>query len=320
VIGLSAIRVLAFLKAKTAVYARVASGNLDKGGCGMKPLAMTRRTFVMTTAMAATTVAWGKAGAQVKVGCQLNGFNPKPDEFDKLLSYVQQAKDWGYVGFETNVRFVSDQFANAKAARAKIDAIGSTFIGVHTSMDEAARADLAAWCDGAASLGAKYVVMSAKGLSPTGEFDADALKAKCAQLEAFGKTCNKHGMQLAYHNHQPEFANHNAENNALADHTDPALVHFLMDAGHGYQGGGDPAAFMMKYSTRIVGCHIKTFLHHDTQVPLGKGDFGFEALAKAIMEKQWAGWLECEEGGGPQGGDTAAMVPDREYIRKVFHA
>jgi len=285
----------------------------------MKSFAMSRRTFVATSAMAATAAAWARPmDAKPKVGCQLNGFNPKPGQFDKILADIQQAKDWGYVGFETNVRFVEDQFSNAKEARAKLDAIGSTFIGMHTSMDEAGKNDLAAWCDGGTALGAMYIVMSAKGLSPTGEFSADELKAKCSQLEAFGRTCNAHGMKLAYHNHQPEFANHNAENQAIADHTDPKLVHFLMDAGHGYQGGGDPALFMRKNSSRIVGCHIKTFFHHDTQVPLGKGDFGFEDLAKAIHETGWAGWLECEEGGGPKGGDTAAIVPDREYIRKVF--
>ncbi|MEO6923044.1 MAG: TIM barrel protein [Bryocella sp.] len=280
---------------------------------------VTRRTFVAGAAMAATVTAWGKpTGAKPRVGCQLNGFNPKPDEFDKILQYVRQAKEWDYEGFETNIRFVSDQFANPKPARAKLDAIGSTFIGMHTSTGEAAKGDLAGWCDGGHALGAHYIVMSAKGLSPTGEFIKEELLAKCKMLEGFGRTINAHGMKLAYHNHQPEFANHNAENQGLADHTDPALVHFLMDAGHGYQGGGDPALFMRKNSHRLVGCHIKTFLHHDTQVPLGHGDFGFEDLAKAIHETGWAGWLECEEGGGKAGGDTAAIVPDREYIRRVF--
>jgi sugar phosphate isomerase/epimerase len=286
----------------------------------MKSLRMTRRTFVVSSAMAVgyTALAKPMTKAMPRVGCQLNGFNPKPGNFDAIVGFVKQAKEWGYDGFETNVRFVSDQFANAPAARAKLDAIGSTFIGMHTSIDEALKNDLAAWCDGGAALGAKYIVMSSGGLSPTGEFTEDALNAKCMQLEKFGRICSAHGMALAYHNHTHEFANHNAENQGLAEHTDPTLVNFLMDAGHGYQGGGDPAEFMMKNSTRIVGCHIKTFKDNKTQVPLGQGDFGFEELAKAIKKTSWAGWLECEEGGGPQGGDTAAMVPDRAYFHKVF--
>jgi sugar phosphate isomerase/epimerase len=288
----------------------------------MKSFLMSRRSFVSSSALAGLAVATSTNAivpARPKVGCQLNGFNPKPGQFDLLVGYVKQAKEWGYIGFETNVRFVSDQFADPGPARAKLDAVGSTFIGMHTSMIEAAKEDLAAWCEGGTALGAKYIVMSATGLSQTGEFTKEALLAKCAQLEAFGQVCNAHGMTLAYHNHQPEFANHNAENQGIADNTDPKLVHFLMDAGHGYQGGGDPAEFMRRNSRRLVGCHIKTFKDHTTQVPLGApADFGFEDLAKAIRETGWAGWLECEEGGGKQGGDTAAIVPDRAYIRKVF--
>jgi sugar phosphate isomerase/epimerase len=283
---------------------------------------VSRRSFLASSTLAVLGSALplrAQAPRKPRVGCQLNAFSPKPGNFDAIVSDVRQAKEWGYDGFETNVRFVSDVFANPAPARAKLDAIGSTFIGMHTSMNEAAKGDLASWCDGGAALGAKYIVMSSSGLSPTGEFTAEALKEKCGQLEAFGKVCNARGMALAYHNHTQEFANHNAENQALADHTDPRLLHFLMDAGHGYQGGGDPAAFMRKNSSRIVGCHIKTFHNHSTQVPLGApADFTFDDLAKAIRETGWAGWLECEEGGTPQGADLAAVVPDRAYIRQVF--
>jgi sugar phosphate isomerase/epimerase len=160
--------------------------------------------------------------------------------------------------------------------------------------------------------------MSASGLSKDGNFTPDALKEKVATLEKYGKLCNDAGMKLAYHNHQPEFANSNAEIQALADHSDPSLLSFLIDAGHAYQGGGNPAEFMRHNSRRIVGCHIKTFKNKTQQVPLGQGDFGFEDLAAAVRERHWTGWLIDEEGGGPQGSDTAAVGPDRRYIRKIF--
>ncbi len=81
------------------------------------------------------------------------GLGRRRGDFDAIVGFVRQARDLGYVGFETNVHFVSDQFANSHAARAKLDAIGSTFIGMHTSMDEAAKSDLAKTCDGGAALG-----------------------------------------------------------------------------------------------------------------------------------------------------------------------
>jgi sugar phosphate isomerase/epimerase len=287
----------------------------------MKTLTITRRTFLGTAAMAAaghSALAKMPMHSKPRVGCQLNGFNPKMGNFDAIVAEVKQAKEWDYVGFECNVRFVRDQFADPAPARAKLAAVGSFFIAVHTSMNEFEKEDLGKTCDGAHSLGAHYIVMSSGGLSPDGHFTEAALEAKCEQLEKYGRICNAHGMGLAYHNHTHEFANHNAENQGLADHTDPKLVHFLMDAGHAYQGGGDPALFMMKNSSRIVGCHLKTFKNNKIQVPLGQGDWGFEKLAQAVKKTGWAGWLMTEEGGGPQGGDTAAMLPDREYIRKVF--
>jgi sugar phosphate isomerase/epimerase len=136
-------------------------------------------------------------------------------------------------------------------------------------------------------------------------------------LSTLGDTCRRGGLRLAYHNHNPEFANGNAEITGLAEATDAAAVNFLMDAGHAHLGGGDPAAFMSRFSSRIVGCHLKTY-RAKQQVPLGQGDWGFEDLAAAVKQTGWSGWLITEEGGGPKTGNTAALAPDRAYIRKVF--
>ncbi len=144
-----------------------------------------------------------------------------------------------------------------------------------------------------------------------------AVPAKAAEIEALARTCRRAGLRLAYHNHNPEFANHNAEIEALARHTDPDLVDFMMDCGHGYLGGGNPAEFMTKHSRRIFGCHLKTYRGTE-QVPLGQGDFDFQALAAAVRETKWSGWLITEEGGGPKPGDTQAVGPDRRHIRKLF--
>jgi Sugar phosphate isomerases/epimerases len=110
--------------------------------------------------------------------------------------------------------------------------------------------------------------------------------------------------------------------NGLAEHTSPDLVGFLMDAGHGYLGGGDPAAFLAAHPGRIHGIHLKTFRGKAVtgQVPLGEGDFDFQDLAASIRKTNWSGWLIVEEGGGSKTGNTAALAPDRAYIRKVFGA
>jgi sugar phosphate isomerase/epimerase len=254
----------------------------------------------------------------IKAGCQANAWPLKQGDFDQLIRVVETIKTLGYSGFECNIRFVRDQFDQPAGARRRLQATGVQFIGTHTNMQEAAHEGFAKLAAGARALGAEFIVMSGAGLSPNGQFSPESLSAKVAQLENAAKTCLQCGIQLAYHNHTAEFANKNAEIEALADHTDPKLVSFLMDAGHGYQGGGDPAAFMLRDSQRIVGCHVKTFREKTRQVPLGQGDFGFEPLAAAIKKTNWAGWLIDEEGGGPAGGNASAVGPDRKYIRDVF--
>jgi inosose dehydratase len=256
-------------------------------------------------------------GRKPRVGCQANAFVMRNSNFETLLPVLAKIAALGYAGFECNMHLVQSEFSNPAEARKKIQATGLEFIGMHTSMKEAETDDLAKLCAGGAALGCHYIVMSGGGLSPVGTFTPDALESKAKQLEQFGRVCTDHGMTLAYHNHMPEFANNNAEMQGIADHTDPKLVSFLMDAGHGYQGGGNPAEFMRRNSHRLVGCHVKTYKNKTEQVPLGKGDFGFEELAAAIRSTGWSGWIIDEEGGGKTA-DEAAVRTDREYIRRVF--
>jgi inosose dehydratase len=284
---------------------------------------LTRRSFLATSALASAALAVPALAfaeeKRIRVGCQANGYGSQLGEFSALIKVIEDMKSKDYAGFECNIRFVSDQFSHTSEARKQIQATGMAFIGAHIGMPKPDDTTFPDDVKGAAQLGAAHIVMSAAGLDPNGKFTPEALHAKCARLEAFGKVCRDNGLQLAYHNHMPEFANSNAEINGIADNTDPGLVHFLMDAGHGYQGGGDPAQFMLGHHDRIVGCHLKTFKNHTQQVPLGEGDFGFEPLAAAIHKTGWKGWIIDEEGNGrPTGGNTTAVGTDRAYIRKVF--
>ncbi len=237
--------------------------------------------------------------------------------FPALLAALRKMRELEYTGFECNIRFVESEFERMAEARAKIEDTGVAFIGVHTSMQLAKPEVFPRWVEKVAALGGASVVMSGSGLAADGNFSRDALLTKAAALNALGETCRRGGLRLAYHNHNPEFARQNAEMQGLAEETDPIRVQFLMDAGHARLGGGDPAAFMRANAPRILGCHLKTYAA-GVQVPLGQGEFGFDDLATAIKATGWSGWLIAEEGGGPRAGNTAALGPDRAYIRKVF--
>jgi sugar phosphate isomerase/epimerase len=256
--------------------------------------------------------------AKSPVGVQANAWQPKRNDFPGLLDILRKAKALDYVGVECNIAFVQDQFSRVADARKEMAGTGVQYIGAHTSMANSKSEAFGQAAANVAALGALRIVMSGSGLSPEGTFEPAALKAKAAELDRLGKVCQQNGIRLAYHNHNPEFANHNAEIEGLAKSTSPELVDFLMDAGHGYLGGGNPAEFMAHHSKRIFGCHVKTFHGKDEQKPLGEGDFGFEALAAAIKETGWKGWIISEEGGNPRYANNAALGSDRQYIRKIF--
>jgi sugar phosphate isomerase/epimerase len=278
---------------------------------------MNRREFVTGAAALLARAAAARAAGAPKVGCQTNGYPLQPGDFPALLRALENLKSIGYTGFECNVRFVEGQFNRAAEARREIEKTGVEFIGGHYSMKQAQTATFPDVAAGVAALGGHAIVMSGTALSPHGQFEKEAALKKAAEMNALAKICREKGLHLAYHNHNNEFANHNAEVEALAEATDPALVDFLMDAGHGYLGGGNPAEFMAKHSNRILGCHVKTFKGQQ-QVPMGQGDFGFEALAAAIKKTGWTGWIIDEEGGGTKLGNTAAVASDRAYIKKIF--
>jgi sugar phosphate isomerase/epimerase len=229
-------------------------------------------------------------------------------------------KRLGYAGFECNFRFLEGQFGNAKATREQIEKTGVKFIGAHAGMAQMRGAACARIAAGVASLGGECIVTSGSGLSPEGKFEKSALMQKVQELEQLAGVLKEHGLILAYHNHNPEFANNNAEMNGLAENTKPGLVQFFMDAGHGYLGGGNPAEFLASHTKRVYGIHVKTFKGKEVsgQVPLGQGDFDFEALAAAVKKTGWSGWIVNEEGGGPRPGNTPALGPDRRHIRKLF--
>jgi sugar phosphate isomerase/epimerase len=274
--------------------------------------ALTRRRLLASLPAAALLATPGRPRA----GCQANAWTFPAGDFPALLRVLETIRTLGYAGFECNVRFVQDQFANAREARAQMEKTGVRFIGPHTNMDPFTPEKLAEVAPAIAALGAEAVVMSGKGLAPDGKFDQAALERKAAGLEARARICRKHGLRLAYHNHQPEFASGGAEMEGLVRHTE--LLEFLVDAGIAYQAGGNVPEFFSRHHGRIYGFHLRDYRSRKQQVPLGAGEFDMRPLAAEIRKTGWSGWLLPEEGPGRGKAAEDAMAPDREFLRRIF--
>jgi inosose dehydratase len=105
---------------------------------------------------------------------------------------------------------------------------------------------------------------------------------------------------------------------ALYTETDPALVSFLLDAGHAYRGGAAVPAFLRKHHDRIIALHLRDY-SNGQQVPLGQGSFPLAEVAATLKHLNWQGWAlnEEEREDGSKLGPTV-MEPAFAALQKPF--
>ncbi|MBI1786056.1 MAG: TIM barrel protein [Acidobacteria bacterium] len=265
--------------------------------------------------LAAAPLSLAGAGARIQAGCQTNAWRIQPGDFGNLLEVLGRIKGHEFDGFETGFRNLEGQFANATRAKAQIAATGLRFFGIHIFLLQYdPQTAVAPWdlimrvADGSAALGAQRLILS-------GGPAADP-RRKAEGLDRAGEYCRKAGLDLAYHNHDREFTSGEIE--GLLSHTQPGLLHLVLDAGHAFRARADVTAFFRRHHGRIGGMHLRDFRNGE-QVPLGQGEFDLRPLAAEIGKTGWSGWLLAEEerlnDGKP--GDSA-VEPARRHLRKIF--
>lgn len=286
---------------------------------------LTRRIFLATAAGVVTARLRGTQKLP-RPGCQANGWNLDPARFDLLLTAVREMKELAFQGFETNIRFVQSQLNRVPEPRAALEGIGLEFIGAHTGLPdyetmgtEKAADEVARLAGQARQVGSRALVVSHKGLSPTGEFSEQALERKVQMLDLAGRRCADAGLIFAYHNHQPEFRNQAAEEMGLLRRTDPKLVSVMLDMGHAWLADPDAISVFESHHARAFGLHVRDF-HNRVSVPLGQGEFPLRELAQVIGKTGWSGWLIDEEE-RPNDLDKPgkkATGPSRKTMKEIF--
>jgi inosose dehydratase len=291
---------------------------------------MTRRQLMQKAALFAAgsrlaaplADAWAPARCRIELGAQTNAWAIDPARFDTFLGVLSQVKKIGYAGFETGFFNLRPQFNSPETARSSIASTGLTFFGIHIAIpfdrnDPATHLPPAALYEevahGGVALGAQRLIFSAAPAATT-----EDLKRKIAALNAAGTFSKNVGLPLAYHNHWWEFQSHVDEIEELYTETDPALVSFLLDAGHAYRGGADVPAFLRKHHDRIVALLLRDY-RNGQQVPLGQGTFPLAQVAATLKSLKWKGWAlneEEREDGSKLG--LSVMEPSFAALRKAF--
>jgi len=263
---------------------------------------MNRRTFLKTVGAAALLSSPGRIFATstgtIRLGAQTNAWSIDPNNLDSFLSVLNQIKQVGYTGFETGFFNLSNDFSAPQQTADKIHSSGLDFVGIHiflppdkldpqTDLPPASLYETIA--RGGKALGAKRLFFS--GAPAATEID---LKQKAEALNVAGRFAKDLGLVFAYHNHWWEFQSKIGEIEALYAKTDPAVVSFLLDAGHAYRGSADVPDFLRKHSQRIVALHLRDY-KDGKQVPLGQGTVPLAEIASTLRNLHWSGWAINEE-------------------------
>jgi inosose dehydratase len=229
----------------------------------------------------------------IRLGCQTNAWQIDPNSPETLYESIREIRQLGFSGFETGFRNILP-IANRRE-RLSAERHGLIFFGVHIFLHEydpetliAPMALVMKVAEGAAELGVERLILSG---APS-HAEIPSLKARA--LNEIGARIRPLALELAYHNHGPEFVGPKPEIEALLSGTDPALVSFVLDAGHVFLAQADISTVITCHFDRLAGVHLRDF-KEGRQVPLGQGDFPLEQVARALNAQSWSGWVLAEE-------------------------
>ena len=148
------------------------------------------------------------------------------------------------------------------------------------------------------------------------------------------------GLPTVFHPHSACFVETPAEIRRLAAATDPALVGLVFDTGHFLFGAGPdgaaPVAMLHELGDRVWHVHFKDLepavaarsraeewpyfeaLEHGVFSELGTGVVDFAAVADALRQRGYAGWIVVEQDVLPgMGAPKESARRNREFLRSI---
>jgi len=137
--------------------------------------------------------------------------------------------------------------------------------------------DVKNFCEVGNKLGNKYIIIP--WMKEERRKTIDQYKALTDRINKAGEICKSAGLQLAYHNHDFEFADLNGQHgyDILLNNTDKDLVKMEMDLYWVVRSGYDPVALFKSHPGRFHLWHVKDMYKEDktknTEVGNGTVDF-----------------------------------------------
>jgi sugar phosphate isomerase/epimerase len=230
--------------------------------------------------------------AAQRIGMQMGSLRELSRE-DPELAYAKM-KELGIREAEGGIRSGTDLVAykkQLKKYKIKLIATGASFDRLENEDS------LKVIIKNAKSMNTQYIICY--WIPHDGDnFTFENAKRGVEVFNAAGKTLRENGLTLSYHAHGYEFQPYEGEGtlfNYLMDHTNPAYVSFQMDVFWIKNPGQDPVALLKQYPDRWKSLHLKDRRigtannlngrqDKETNVVLGTGDVGIEAVVKTARE------------------------------------
>jgi inosose dehydratase len=146
-------------------------------------------------------------------------------------------------------------------------------------------------------------------------------------LTELGKRTADLGVPLGYHNHMGAIGQTPEAIEEIMDAVDPRYAKLELDVAHYFQGGGDPAKAVEKYSDRLLFVHLKDVerLPEGTGakqsyrfVELGRGSVNLPAVLEALQKIKFRGWGIVELDGETDKSRTPkeSAIINKKYVEE----
>jgi len=191
---------------------------------------------------------------------------------------LRQVAELGYVGVE----LAGTGGRSAAEVRALLDKYGLKASSAHVPL-EVLESDLNKAIEEAKTIG--YSIIAVPFLMPNRRGDRDGYLKLAALLDSIGAELKKHGLQLAYHNHDFEFVQFDGEYalDLIYANTDPENLKVELDVYWVQYAGVDPVAYVRKYADRAPLIHLKDMTNDEERffAEVGEGTVDIDGVIAA---------------------------------------